>query len=138
MSIYLLACLLKLTITASDRTMSISKSHALNALSTVQMMLVAVIAAAIGWYYSSLYYELKAKYNNLKASRHNEQNIITAIFISVLATLGYQKAMKAYRKWNDHWSTQMTVSCGHYGPHGKGAKSSSADRGLSALGKKRS
>ena len=74
------------------------------------MVLIAILAAAIGWYISKEYHELIA-------TRRRQQEIVIAIFISILSILGLQKAMKTYQKWMEPAYANITV----YNPKSKSA-----------------
>ena len=82
--------------------MSVLRSYTLSVLPISQMVLIVILAAATGWYISKEYHELKA-------TRRREQEIVIAIFISILSILGLQKAMKTYRKWMEPGYANITV-----------------------------
>ena len=101
--------------------MSVLQSYTLSVLPISQVVLIAILAAAVGWYVSKEYHELKA-------TRRRQQEIVITIFISILSILGLQKAMKTYRKLMETGYANISVY--------NQKSNSAADRGKVAACKK--
>lgn len=96
------------------------------------MMIIAILAAILGFYVSGWYHEAKAQYKELLASQRHERNILSAMVLASLATLGCQRAYKADRRWRERYEAHSLKSkVIVYGS----AKATVRNRARSALGK---
>ena len=97
----------------------------------MQMLIIAILAAIVGFHVSGWYHETKAQYKALLTSQQHERNLLSAMVLASLTTLGCQRAYKAYRRWRERYEAYNFKTKVLYGS----AKATVRNRARSALGK---
>ena len=97
----------------------------------IQMLVVAVLAAIVGFHVSGKYHETKAQYKELLMTQQHERNILSAMVLTSLFTMGIQKTYRAFRRWLERHDDNFCKYKVYYG----GAKDTMQNRARAALGR---
>ena len=98
---------------------------------SIPTLVVAILAAIVGFHVSGKYHETKAQYKELQMTRQHERDILAVMVLTSLATIGLQKTYRAFRRWLERHDDNFCKYKVYYG----GAKDTMQNRARAALGR---
>ena len=97
----------------------------------MQLLVVAVLATIVGFYVSGWYHETKAQYKQLLMTQQHDRNILSAVVLTSLITVGIQRTYRAFLRWQERPSSYACKYKVYYGS----PKDTMQNRASAALGR---
>ena len=98
---------------------------------SIPTLVVAILAAIVGFHVSGKYHETKAQYKQLLMTQQHERNILSAMVLTSLFTMGIQRTYRAFRRWQERHDSYACKYKVYYGS----AKDTMQNRASAALGR---